>query len=280
MLSRLIFSLLLALCCLGGTLPAQVQAASGPARILAGSTLIADVLGELAPQGTDIRVLIPGGACPGHFDLKPSDLELIQGAQAVILHAWQKNMPTMKNLLHAAENDKLAVDALPEPVNPMLPSGQAALTSSVCDVLVRVFPAQAKAIRTATEHRLARIKAVGTALQVMLEPLRTAHIKVLCSVMQAQLVDWAGCEVVARYGRPQDLTPVKLAKLIAVGRENGVTLVVDNIQSGADMGSNMAEELNAKQIALSNFPGAIKDTPTWEQTLRANIRQLMNAAGI
>jgi len=277
---RLIFSLLLSICCMAGALSAQVHAAQQPVRILAGSTLIADVLGDLAPKGAEIRVLIPGGACPGHFDLKPSDLQLVQGAQAVILHKWQEKMPTMRNLLRAAENDKLKVDALPEPENPMLPAGQAALTRAVRDVLLRVFPEQAGAIGDAAERRLARIDAVGAELNIQLEPLKAAHVTAICSGMQAALAGWAGCTVVARYGRPQDMTPAEMAKLISVGREKGVTLVVDNIQSGAGAGSNLAEELGAKQVDLSNFPGAIEGTGTWEQALRANIRRLMDAVGV
>jgi zinc transport system substrate-binding protein len=258
---------------------ASAARAEAPPRILAGTTLVADVLRDLCPQGAEIRVLIPGGACPGHFDLKPGDLALVQDARAVILHQWQKDMAAMRNLLRAAQNEALDADYLPEPENPMLPAGQLALTRAVQDALQRRFPAWSGHVRARAEARAARIQAVEQELLAAFAPLHAARPAALCSALQAPLARWAGLQVAMTYGRPEELTPGRVAALLEAGRAAGVSLVIDNIQSGVGAGRGLAEELGARQIDLTSFPGAQDGADTWEDALRANARLLLAAAG-
>jgi zinc transport system substrate-binding protein len=259
------------------TLWAAPALAEKPVRILAGTTLVADALRDLCPEGVEIRVLIPGGACPGHFDLKPGDLALVQDAQAVILHQWQKDMAAMRNLLRAAQSEALDADYLPEPENPMLPRGQEALTRAVQGILERRFPAWAGHVRARAEARTARILAVEREMEAAFAPLRAARPAVLASALQAPLARWAGLEVAMTYGRPEELTPGRVGALLEAGRAANVVLVMDNIQSGAGAGRSLAEELGARQIDLTSFPGAPDGADTWEQALRANVRLLLQA---
>ena len=56
-----------------------------------------------------------------------------------------------------------------------------------------------------------------------------------------------------------------------------VTLVIDNLQDGKDAGKAIAEELGAKQINLSNFPGGFENTETWEKAIDRNVELLIQA---
>jgi len=71
--------------------------------------------------------------------------------------------------------------------------------------------------------------------------------------MQQGFLKWAGFDVVATYGRPEELSPKKMQELINKGKEAGIKLVVDNLQSGPDAGAGIAEEIGAAQV-ISNFP--------------------------
>jgi zinc transport system substrate-binding protein len=66
-------------------------------------------------------------------------------------------------------------------------------------------------------------------------------------------------------------------ELVDKGREAGVTLIIDNIQSGQDAGAGIAEELGCTRIILSNFPGGFDNTETWEKTIDRNIELIMAA---
>ena len=57
------------------TLLAPLSCVQSSADIMTGSSLIADVTQDLAEGKLEVRNLIPPGICPGHYDVKPSDVE-------------------------------------------------------------------------------------------------------------------------------------------------------------------------------------------------------------
>jgi len=65
--------------------------------------------------------------------------------------------------------------------------------------------------------------------------------------------------------------------LVDKGREENVTLIIDNLQSGQDAGAGIAEELDCTRIILSNFPGGFDNTETWEKAIDRNIELILEA---
>ncbi|MBU1003996.1 MAG: zinc ABC transporter substrate-binding protein [Proteobacteria bacterium] len=270
MIMRLISGLLL---CLVLALPAQAQ--EHPLRLLAGTTHLADILRDLCPEA-EIRTMIPGGACPGHYDLRPGDLVLLQRADALFLHPWQQDLENMRTLVQATANTKLRVEIVDEPGNPMVPAVQAGYTLALGDQLSSLTPNRAPAIRSAAARRMVRIQALDKQLRTQFQEAGAAHHPVACARMQEGLIRWAGFPVAAVFDRPGDMTPEQLARIVDQGRSGGAVLVVDNLQSG-DGGQGLAEELAARRVVLSNFPGGFPQTETWEDALRINAQFLLEA---
>ena len=57
--------------------------------VTATTTMIGSMLDLLSGGELEIRVLIPPGSCPGHFDLKPADAVHLSQADLVIRHDFQ-----------------------------------------------------------------------------------------------------------------------------------------------------------------------------------------------
>jgi zinc transport system substrate-binding protein len=111
-----------------------------------------------------------------------------------------------------------------------------------------------------------------------LQDAGVANVKVICAEMQAGFVSWAGFDVVATFGRPEDLTPAQVADLIAQAREAGVALVIDNLQSGSTtLGTSMEQDIEAIPVTISNFPGGLENTETWEKAIDKNVDLLLGA---
>ena len=62
-----------------------------------------------------------------------------------------------------------------------------------------------------------------------------------------------------------------------MGREENVALIIDNLQSGQDAGAGIAEELDCARIILTNLPGGLDDTETWEKAIDRNIELILEA---
>ena len=69
-----------------------------------------------------------------------------------------------------------------------------------------------------------------------------------------------------------------MEELVAEAKEAGVALVIDNLQSGATAtGAAMAQDIGAIPVTISNFPGGLENTETWEKAIDKNVDLLLEA---
>jgi zinc transport system substrate-binding protein len=102
-------------------------------------------------------------------------------------------------------------------------------------------------------------------------------VKVIASARQADFLQWAGFNVVASFASPQALTPQVVKDLVDKGKAEGVRVVVNNLQDSPDVGKGIAGELGVPNLNLSNFPGGLEDTVTWEKAIDRNVDLLIIA---
>jgi len=88
---------------------------------------------------------------------------------------------------------------------------------------------------------------------------------------QAGFAKWAGLDIAGTFGRAGDISPKEMEDLINLGCEKGVTLVIDNLQSGEKAGVSIAKETGARQVTLSNFPGCFPGTGNWAGAVTKNV---------
>jgi len=239
----------------------------------------------------DVVSIIPPAQCPGHFDVKPGDIQRLADADLFLLHGFQGEMFSQE-LIASANNPDLTVISLdinsnlitppnwmppPPPANWMTPSVQLEATDKIAAALSRVDTENSAIYQqSATEYK-DKIAAKGAEIEAKLTKEDLASINVMCADMQARFVQWVGLNIVTTYGRPDSLTPQVVKGLVDIGREAKVTLIIDNLQSGQDAGAGIAEELGCQRIILSNFPGGFDNTETWEKAIDKNIELILEA---
>jgi zinc transport system substrate-binding protein len=247
--------------------------------IMAGSSLISNIIQDVADGKVETRTLIPPGACPGLYDLlKPSDIEALANSTALFIHDYQQNFQNIKDAIQAAENPNLIIMAINVTGNWMVPSVQAEAVDKIAQALGEIYPENVAYYAGNATERAQVILAKGEEVRSRLTEAGVEGVKVICADMQEGFVRWAGFDIVATYGRPEDLTPAQAADLIAQAREAGVALVIDNLQSSATAtGETMAQDIGAIQVTISNFPGGFDNTETWEKAIDKNVDLLLEA---
>jgi len=245
---------------------------------MTGNSLIADVTQDLADGKLEVRNLIPPGMCPGHYDVKPSDVERLANSKALLIHNWQENMKNITGLVEAADNPDLIIKVIDVPDTPMVPGVQAQAIDKIAQALSEIDPENSTYYRQRGELRKQAVLTKGEEIQSRLKEAKVSEAKVICSDMQAGFVDWAGFDVVATYGRPEELSVAEVEQLVTEAKQAGVALVIDNLQSGATGSSEaIALDIGAIQVTISNFPGGFEDTETWEKTVDKNVDLLLEA---
>jgi len=248
--------------------------------IVAGSSLISNIIHDVAGDKLETLTLIPPGVCPGHYDIKPSDIKALANSKALFIHDYQQNFQNIKGAIEAAENPDLVITVLNVTGNWMVPSVQAEAVNKIAQLLSEIDPENAAYYQERATERAQTILTKGEEVKGRLTDAGVEGVKVLCAEMQQGFVRWAGFNITATFGRPEDLTPAQVQELIDKAREAGVALVIDNLQSGATtLGASISAEpdVQAIPVTISNFPGGLENTETWEKAIDKNVDLLLAA---
>lgn len=275
MLSRRRFLSIASALAASASLPLSVMTATAsrpsPFRLVAGTTLISDILSDLLPDAS-ILTLAQGSSCPIHSDMKSSDAFAASDADMILIHGFQSKFPAVKALLTTADHPGIRLVKLDVAGNWMTPPVQKKAVEAIAQALSNGYPSNATAIEGRMRTRLASIDAVSLEIERTLAGLK--GLPVMASSRQADFLTWAGLDVKAAYLTAQDLNPLELIRLVRLGRETGVRAVIDNRQSGADLGGALAAELKVPHITLSNFPMPGTPDATFFTLLRTSLHQL------
>jgi zinc transport system substrate-binding protein len=234
------------------------------------TSLIAQIVERVGGELVDVVNIIPPSQCPGHFDVSPGDIKKLANAKLFLLHGWQGEMFS-EELIASADNPDLTTVKIDVAVgdndNWMTPEVQQAAVDKIADALSQVDGENSAAYQKAAAEYNGEVEAKGAEIEARLAEEDLAGINVMCSNQLTGLVRWMGLNIITTYGRPDSLTPEVVRELVDTGREENVTLIIDNLQSGQDAGAGLAEELGCKRIIFTNFPGGFDNTETWEKAL-------------
>jgi len=245
-------------------------------KVVTSTSLIAFIAEQVAGDLVEIVNIIPPAQCPGHFDVKPSDIQSLSDADLFLIHGWQGETFAAE-LIGSANNPDLIVVTIGTTGNWMTPSVQAEASDEITAALCQVDSQNSSVYEESAADYVAAVTAKGEAILADIASADLSQINVLCADQQAGFVAWTGLNIIAIFGRPDSLTPQVVQDLVDQGVEGNVTLIIDNLQSGQDAGAGIAEELGCSRIILSNFPGGFDNTETWEKAIDRNIELILEA---
>ena len=245
-------------------------------KVVTSTSMIAQIVERVGGEMVDVVNIIPPAQCPGHFDVKPGDIQKLADADLFFFHGWQGEKFS-QDLIVSANNPDLTVVKIDLLGNWMTPPVQQEATETITAALCQADTKNSAAYQqSATEYK-DKIAAKEAEIKARLAQASLSRINVMCAEIQAGFVIWTGFNVIASYGRADSLTPQVVKILVDVGRETRVSLIIDNMQSGQDAGAGIAEELGCTRIILSYFPGGFDNTETWEKAIDRNIELILEA---
>jgi len=246
--------------------------------IMAGSSFITSIVQDVTDGTLEARTMIPPGVCPGHYDVKPSDIKALNSSKALIIHDYQQNYQNIAGAIQATENPDLIIKVVNVTGNWMVPQVQAEGVHKIAQVLSEIYPENAAYYQGNATEREQAILAHGDDAKNRLQQGGAEGVKVICAEMQARFVSWAGFDIVDTFGRPEDLTSAQMTDLIDEAQQKGVALIIDNLQSGSTtLGAALGQDIEAIPVTISNFPGGLENTETWEKAIDKNVDLLLEA---
>jgi len=96
---------------------------TGKLQVVTSTSLLAQIVERVGGEDVDVINIIPPAQCPGHFDVKPGDIQKLADADIFLMHGWQGEKFT-DDLITSANNPDLNVFKVDVPGNWMTPEVQ------------------------------------------------------------------------------------------------------------------------------------------------------------
>lgn len=265
---------MLLLCALASGGCHRVNQPQSPPRIAAATSYLEAVAGDLLGSDIQFLRLAEPGACPGHFDIRPSDVQKLRGCKTLLRFDFQKSLDAR---LDNSGNSR----------------------PSVCEVSVRGGMARPDTYFEACCQVAAHLTAVGMlergTAELRLNAIKSRLEKLACdstnrlvaavltatpvvaSQHQRDFCEWLGFKVVASY-RAADVASIsEINHSITAGKLAQVKLVIANLPEGRRTADALAGRLNARVVVLENFPASRNNRVSFDEMVAGNVDKLLRA---
>jgi len=236
--------------------------------VVATTTVLASIVRDLADDKVIIEVIASPAVCPAHYDIKPSDVDKVRKASLILAHGIE---PWLEDLVKASGSNPPVVFI----------KGSWNTPSSLKEKYMAVAEALKNylGIDVGEELRkcLETIDETSRWLMKYSEENGFTGIPVVAMEWQKDFVKFLGFNVVATYGPPEKVSLKQYQEVVGNATKWGALLVIDNMQSGTELGKKIAEEVGAVEVALSNFPGIAPGLNNMTEVMKYNAQLLAQA---
>nr|AGF93076.1 periplasmic solute binding protein [uncultured organism] len=255
----------------GTTNATQNQPTENNPTIVATSTNLGSFAEEIAGENIQITTIAPAGACPGHYDTRPGDVEAISQADLII---WGGFEPWLEDLVQNSGNTNVMKNKTP--TGAWGPPPRAKIyVENIENALSAAFPQYEEIFEEKKENFLDRINSTAGDLQVRAEENNIENVEVICQVFQKPYVEWLGFNVVETFPSPEKVSASKTSELVETAEKENVTLIISNNASGTGYGEQIAAETGLEHVVLGNFPGWTKGVDTYIDLIESNAERLI-----
>ncbi|NWG02567.1 MAG: zinc ABC transporter substrate-binding protein [Syntrophaceae bacterium] len=236
--------------------------------IVTSDTILSGMISSLLPPSRySIEAILPPGQCPGHYDMKLSDIEKMKKADLNVSFIGMNFMDKTQ----LGNKVQIIVDSGGH--NWMAPDSYIDGLEILADELSKRFPEDREEIMSRKEDTIRMVKAESNSLIKKIKEAGIFGKPVITSSMQKEVLEWMGFRIVGEYGRQEAMSTKEFVRLSKIGKDQQVIMVVDNFQSGPEVGKGIAETLGVSHIILSNFPSE----KGYLATLGENVNAIVSA---
>ena len=229
-----------------------------------------DILGESTPV---LRLADPG-MCPGHFDIRPSQVQQIRSCRVLLRFEFQKSLDVK---LSGASDNGLRIAEVRISGGLCEPGSYLSACRQTADALVDVGLME----RSAADKRLAeitiRIEQAASRCRQKVQGLKDTPV--IVSVHQEAFCKWLGLRPVALFTGADEAGVGQVDVAVKQGEQAGAKLVIANLPEGRRVADALAERLKGKVVEFGNFPALNNGQSTFDDLLNTNTNALLEAAG-
>ncbi len=240
--------------------------------VVTSTSVLASIVKDLAGDKVRVIYIVSPSMCPGHYDVKPGDVVTISEAKLVLYHGFE---PWVKELIEAVNSTGSWSGLLVKIRGSWnTPDSLKKLYIKVAEVLKDKLGIDVSA---RLEKCLKEIDNVAKELKNIARENGFENKPVVVMLWQKPFVKYLGFKIVATYGPPEKLSPKDISIIEDNATKYHAILVIDNMQSGTEIGSKIAQDIGAVHVVLINFPYSVPSVNNVTQMMLYNAKILAEA---
>ena len=241
-----------------------------PAVVSATNSYLGCAVKDLLGGDEPVFMLAGPGMCPGHFDVRPSQVQAMRRCRVILRFDFQESLDA-----------KLALDSEASPIVAAVavPGGlcEPASYLAACTQVAKALVDAGLLESHAADERLVQIgERMATLEESCRDQLAGAGLTgapVLASTHQAGFCGALRLRVVATFSGADEARFSQIEHAIQAGRDTAVALVIANRPEGRKQANALAGRLAARVVVFENFPG--EPSPRgFDEMVRGNISRL------
>lgn len=252
----------------------QERVDAADAVVAVSNSYLAAVARELLGADVPLTVLAEPGMCPGHFDMRPSQVRQAASCRVVLRFDFQQSLDAR---FQAAGGRLPRIIAVTVPGGMCEPASYVAACRQAADALVT----EGLVPRDVADQRLAdvarRMEELAGWTHQQIEAAGLAGTPVLTSRHQAAFCGLLGLKVAATFPVADTAVLSEIDQAVQQGRAAGIRLIVANRPEGRQAADALADQFQARVVVFDNFPAA-KEPDAFERLVRGNVAALVEAA--
>jgi zinc transport system substrate-binding protein len=248
--------------------------ASGP-RIATTTSYLEAAAHDLLGDNLVMLRLAEPGTCPGHFDMRPSQVVELRQCGALLRFDFQKSLDAR---LAGSGTNGLRIAQVALNAGMCRPDSYLAACRQIAEQLVTLglLP------RTHSETRLqaiaTRLVALSREASNRVAQAHLVGLPVIASGHQRDFCEWLGLKVVATFRAADTASIAEIEEAIDAGKLAQIKLVIANLPEGRRTADALAERLKARVVVFENFPALRNGRVSFDAMLSANVGALLPAA--
>jgi ABC-type Zn uptake system ZnuABC Zn-binding protein ZnuA len=241
--------------------------------IICANSILADFTQNVVGDLAEVEYLMPAGVCPAHYDSRPSDANLVAGADIIVMMGWEG---WLNGLITSTGNDDADIVKCMGQGDWNLPADAKGFVDKIATDLSAIMPEHSSELSANADGYKMAIDAKAAEMKARVEAEGVGGSKVVVMEWQRAFVSWLGFEVAGSYGPPEGLSVQDQLNVTEVASGKDVTMVVDNLQSGTKFGAHVASETGATHVILTNLPAAYPNADTYLDMIEYNTDKLID----
>jgi len=251
------------------------QSAAPPAQVAAANPYLETIVHEVLGQAEPVLCLSGPGMCPGHFDVRPSQIDRLRSCRVLLRFDFQASLDAKLSPL--VEEGLRVVPARPTG-GLCIPDTYVSIARQVADGLVDAGLVRRDRALQKLADLEKRLAATGRQARKQVADAGLSGTTVLASGHQAGFCRWLGLGVSGAFSSSDRASVGELGQAVRAGEASAVRFVVANRPEGRNAADALADRLAATVVVFDNFPDTTAGHRNFEDLLRANVEALLAAA--